>query len=101
MLYTAPQYLLFWCTSYHIPGQKNVEDTEALAEETANRIVGVKYHTDNGRIAVDERVNSSHPHMEIGLFVDYKMSPKFEWITPQELGERLDSSEWTIREEGN
>lgn len=76
-------------------------DTEALAEETVNRVVGAKHRTDDGRIAVVEHFNSSHSHMEIDLFVDYKMSPKFEWITPQELGERLDSGEWIIRKEGN
>jgi len=76
-------------------------DTEILAEEIANRVVGVKHRTDDGRIAVVERVNSSHPHMEIGLFIDYKMSLKSEWITPRELGKRLDSGEWTIQEEAN
>jgi len=77
------------------------DNKEALAEQIANKVVGVQHWTDDDQIAVVERVNSSHPHMEIGLFVDYKMSPKSEWITPQELGERLDNGTWTIREEGN
>jgi len=76
-------------------------NTEALAEQIANKIVGVEHRTEDGRIAVVERVNSSHPDLEIGLYVDIKMSPDGEWITPEELKRRLDSGEWTIREREN
>lgn len=72
---------------------------DELAEQIANRIVGVKHRTDDGRTAVVERVNSSHPHLKVGLFVDYKATPDYEWITPQELKSRLDSDEWTVWED--
>jgi len=74
------------------------DNKEALAKQIANKIVGVQHWTDDNRIAVVESVNSSHPHLEIGLFVDYKMTPDAEWITPEELKRRLDRGEWTVRE---
>jgi len=74
------------------------DNKEALAKQIANKIVGVEHWTDDNRIAVVERVNSSHPHLEIGLFVDYRMSPDSEWITPEELKRRLDSGKWTVRD---
>ena len=71
---------------------------EGMVDKLVNQVVGVKHRTEDGRIAVIERVNSSHPHMEVGLFVNYKNTADNEWITPEQLAQRLDSEQWTIWE---
>jgi len=74
---------------------------EELAQKIQEQIVGVKHRSEDGQIAVVERVNSSHPSMEIGLFVNYRNNSRDEWITPEELKSRLDSGEWSVWDGGN
>lgn len=74
---------------------------EKLAQKIQAQIVGVEHWTEDNHVAVIERVNSNHPDMEIGLFVDYKNTARNEWITPDELERRLNSGEWEVREDGN
>jgi len=74
------------------------QNTEAIAEQISNQIVGVEHWTEDNTVAVVERVNSSHPELEIGLYVNHKNTPRSEWITPEELKSRLDSGQWEVRD---
>jgi hypothetical protein len=77
------------------------ENNEALAEQFADRFVGTQWRDDDGRIATIERVNSNHPDLDVGVFVDYEMSADSEWITPVEMQTRIENDEWEMWESEN
>lgn len=73
---------------------------EGFADKLVNQVVGVKHRTEDGHIAVIDRVNSNHPSLDIGLFVNYKNTARHEWIEAKELYRRLEAGEWEVWEDG-
>jgi hypothetical protein len=67
-----------------------------LAQRFADRFAGTEWQTDDGRIATIERINSNHPDLDVGVFVDYKATAESEWITPVEMQDRVENGDWEM-----
>jgi len=65
-----------------------------LAQRFADRFAGTEWRDNDGRIATIKRVNSNHPTLDVGVWVDYKTTADSEWITPVEMQERITSGDW-------
>jgi len=72
------------------------DNPNEFAKRIADKYVDAKFwDNDEARVATIERVNSSHPSMYIGIFVNYRNTPDEEWITPRQFADRIESEQWT------